>query len=45
MSMILSMLHGMINRYTQEKEIHVAHRVVNQVHHKKITNREFQLNA
>ena len=41
----LSMLHGMIDHCTQEKEIHVAHRSVNQVHHNKRTNWEFRLNA
>jgi hypothetical protein len=41
----LSMLHGMIDHCSQEKEIHVTHREVNQVHRKKRMNREFQLNA
>jgi hypothetical protein len=40
-----SMLRRMIDQCTQEKEIHVAHRAINQVHYKKRTNREFQLNA
>jgi hypothetical protein len=41
----LSMLHGMIDHCTQEKEIPFTHRAVNQVHHKKRMNREFRLNA
>jgi hypothetical protein len=41
----LSMLHGMIENFTQEKEIHVTHRVVIHVHQKKRTSGEFRLNA
>jgi hypothetical protein len=41
----LTMFHGMIYHCTQEKEIAIAHKTINQVHHKKIMNRELQLNA
>jgi hypothetical protein len=37
----LSMMCRIIDHCAQEKEIHVAHRAVNQVHNKKRTNREF----
>jgi hypothetical protein len=41
----LSSLHRMIDHYAYKKEKCVAHRVVNQVHSKKQTNREFRLSA
>jgi hypothetical protein len=41
----LSSLRRMFDHCAQEREQHVVHRAVNQVHSKKQTNKEFKLSA
>jgi hypothetical protein len=45
MKLHVNALYEMIDHCTQEREIPITQRVVNQVLHKKRTNREFRLSA